>query len=91
MLASQMELPREGHLEAIFVVFAYLKCKHNSRNVFDPTYPEIDESKFLSNDCKNFCGNVKEAIPIDAPEPRGKEVVLCLYTDSDHTQEKPPS
>jgi hypothetical protein len=88
MLASQMALPREGHLEAVFEAFAYLQGKHNSRNVFDPTYPEIDESKFLPNDWKNFYGDVKEAIPIDAPEPRGKEVVLCLYTDSDHAAEK---
>jgi hypothetical protein len=78
MLASQMALPREGHLEAVFEAFAYLQGKHNSRNVFDPTYPEIDESKFLPNDWKNFYRDVKEAIPIDAPEPRGKEDV-CTW------------
>jgi hypothetical protein len=88
MLASQMALPREGHLEAVFFCFGYLKSKHNARNVFDPTYPEIDETTFLSNDWKNFYGDVKEAIPINAPTPRGKEVVLRLYTDSDHAAEK---
>ena len=56
--------------------------------MFDPTYPEIDETTFLSNDWKNFYGDVKEAIPINAPTPRGKEVVLRLYTDSDHAAEK---
>ena len=42
LLASQMEQPHEGHLEAVFHVFAYLKKKHNARMVFDPTYPDID-------------------------------------------------
>ena len=36
MLASQMALPRIGHLNTVLHVFAYLKCKHNSRIVFDP-------------------------------------------------------
>jgi len=46
LLASQMALPREGHLEALFHVFGYLKNKHNARMVYDPTYPKIDYSKF---------------------------------------------
>jgi hypothetical protein len=45
-LASHMASPREGHLEAMFHEFAYLKCKHNARLVFDPTYPEINYSNF---------------------------------------------
>jgi hypothetical protein len=44
-LASHIAWPREGHLEAMFYVVAYLKCKHNARLVFDPTYPETDYSK----------------------------------------------
>ena len=41
MLASQLALPREGHLEAVFHIFEYLKGHHNSWMVFDPTYPTI--------------------------------------------------
>ena len=33
MLSSHLALPREGHLEAIYHVFAYLEMKHNSRLV----------------------------------------------------------
>jgi hypothetical protein len=36
-LASHMALPRVGHLETVFHVFAYIKAKHNARIVFDPT------------------------------------------------------
>ena len=84
LLASHMALPREGHLETVFHLYAYLKHKLNARMVFDPTYPEIDKSQFQEHDWKSFYGDVKEPIPVDAPEPRGKEVDLRLYVDSDH-------
>jgi hypothetical protein len=85
MLAAHMAMPREGHLDAVFRVFAYLKIKTNSRIVYDPTTPSIDLSKFkLNQDWKVFYGNVKEAIPPNAPKPRGKPVVIRCYVDADH-------
>jgi hypothetical protein len=84
LLASHLALPREGHLEAVFHIFAYIEKKHNSRVVFDPTYPEIDMRDFKECDWKSFYGDVKEAIPPNAPDPRGKEVDIRLYVDSDH-------
>ena len=87
-LSSHRALPREGHLQALFQVFAFLSKKHNSRSVFDPTYPEIDESQFPRNDWTSFYGDVKEAIPMDAPTPKGKEVVLRMYVDSDHAGDR---
>ena len=83
-LASQMVMPREGHLEAIFHVFAYLNIKHNSRLVLDPTYPVIPQNTFQTHEQTNFCSNIKEAIPPDVPEPRGKEVDLLIYVNSNH-------
>ena len=88
ILASQMAQPREGHLEAVFHVFAYLKNKHNSRQIYDPTYPDIDMTNFNETNWKYFFEDVKEAIPLDAPEPRGKEVDLRLYVDADHAGDK---
>lgn len=84
MLASHMALPRIGHLYAVIRIFAYLEKKHNSRIIFDPSYPEIDMSAFQKHDWKAFYGDVKEAIPPNAPPPRGKSVVLRGYCDSDH-------
>ena len=81
-------MPREGHLDALFLIFAYLKVKHNSRMVFDPSYPEIDKSDFKICDWKNFYGNAKKAIPTDVPEARGKEIEIRLYVDSDHAGEQ---
>ena len=41
-MVSHMTMIREGHIECLFLFFARLKLKHNSRIVFDPTYPTID-------------------------------------------------
>ena len=41
LLSSHLAYPREGHLEAALHVMGYLKQKHNSRLIFDPTYPDI--------------------------------------------------
>ena len=48
-LASHMALPREGHLDAVFHVFAYLKREHNMRTILALLYPDIDVSVF--HDC----------------------------------------
>jgi hypothetical protein len=80
-------LPREGHLEAVFHVFAYLGLHHNARVVFDPTYPAVDMGTFIKTDCRSMYGDVKEIIPSDAHVPRGKEVDLRFFVDSDHAGE----
>ena len=71
MMASFLALPREGHLENVSHIFAYLKIKHNSRMVFDPSYPDIDIFSFKECNWKNSYPTAKEAIPNNAPEPRG--------------------
>jgi hypothetical protein len=35
-------LPREGHLEQVFHIFAHLKKYHNTEVVYDPSEPVID-------------------------------------------------
>ena len=67
----------------------YLKWKHNSRLFFDPTYPDIDFGTFNDGaEWKKIYGGVTEAIPPNAPEPRGKYVDLRMWVNSDHTGEK---
>ena len=56
--------------------------------VFDPTYPTPDMSMFQEHDWCNFNGDVKEAIPPKAPEPRGKEVDPVISFDSEHSGDK---
>ena len=50
LMASSMALPREGHLEQLYHIFAYLKLKHNLEMVFDPSEPDIDPALFPKED-----------------------------------------
>ena len=76
-------------MEAALHVMSYLKGRHNYRLALDPSYPTIDESKFNSNaDWTAFYGDVTEAVPPNAPEPRGKEVDKRMLVDSDHAGDK---
>ena len=90
MLSSHMlALPGEGYLTQLFCMVAYLKKKHNSRIVFDPSYPFVDEERFKSNeDWKVLYGVVKEAIPPNAPEACCNQVAIRHYVDADHAGEK---
>ncbi len=88
LMSSYMAMPREGHLDAVLHIFGFLKNKYNSRMCFDPTVPYCDERAFKQCDWKEFYGDVVEAIPSNAPEPRGKKVHIRMYVDSDHAGEK---
>ena len=58
-LASQMTMPREGHMDAVLHVFVYFKAGHNSRMVFDPAYPSIDKTNFQDHEWKRLYGDVR--------------------------------
>jgi hypothetical protein len=88
MLSSYLACPCEGHLENALNVMGYLQLKHNSRLIFDPAYPDIDQTAFLSFEWTEFYGNMEEAIPPGMPPPLGKDVDLHLMVDSDHAGEK---
>ena len=70
MLSSCLALPREGHLEQLFHIFAYLKKKHNTEMVFDPSYPVIDKAKFERQDWSNtvYGDKLKEDLPPNMPK-----------------------
>ena len=50
----------------------------------EPNYPTVNEDSFKDQDWYQQYGDIKEAMPINAPPPRGKEVVLRMMVDSDH-------
>ena len=89
MLSSCLAMPREGHLEQVFHIFAYLKGKHNTEMIFDPSLPEIDESLFPKEDWSSSvyatgdC-ELKEVVPPNMPSPRGRGFTMRAYVDSDH-------
>ena len=86
VMSSYAAAPRVGHLEAMFHMFAYLKSHNRSKMVFDSTYVPMQEQP--KPDWTKFYGDVKEELPPDMPQPRGKPVQMTTYEDSDHAGDK---
>ncbi len=84
MLASYLVQPREGRLDQCLHIFAYLKKHKRSTMVFDDNLPTIDKRRFVPADWAEFYRDTKEAIPPNAPEPRGKAVDIYAFVDADH-------
>ena len=82
MISSHLALPREGHLEQVFHIFAYLKKHHNYALTFNPSYPDVNIYTFLNHEWTKLYGDVKEAMPPDIPEPLGKEGVIRCFVDA---------
>ena len=90
IMSSHLALPREGHLEQLFHMFAYLKKYHNAEMVFDPTLPDIDENQFEEQDwTSSEFGHLqgKEVMPPKMPEPRGTGFVMQAKVDADHASD----
>ena len=47
-------------------------------------YKEINHSVFKKQDWTELYWVANDAIPMNAPQPRGKEVGICMLMDSDH-------
>lgn len=88
MLSFFLTNPREGHLQQVYHIFAFLKSHHNARLVFDPTYPILDPNAFSKCDWSPFYNNVKELITENAPSPKGREFTMIVYVDADFAGDK---
>ena len=90
MMPSHMAMPREGHLEQLFQIFAYLKKCHNTELVFDPSDPVIDKSLYEEKDwtCLEF-GHIQgeEILPGNMPEPRGLGFMMSALVDANHASD----
>ncbi len=69
MLSSHDALPREGHLEAVFRIFSYLKTKTDARLVLDPMYAPIDYDAFQKQNWDTFYWDPVEHLPTNAGDP----------------------
>jgi len=84
MLSRFLAAPREGHLEQVFHIFAYLKKHGRSAIVFDDTLPEIDENRFQKCDWEEFYPGAREVTPPNAPELQGNTMKMSCFVDADH-------
>ena len=90
MMSSHLALPREGHLEQVLHIFAYLKKYHNTELVYDPSDPVVDENDFEQRDwVSSEFGHVegKEEFPVNMPEPRGHGFIIRVKVDADHASD----
>ena len=89
MMSSHLALPRVGHLEQLFHIFAYLKKHSNTEMVFDPSLVEFDRSEFPAKDWSKSVytqdgAELKEQVPPNMPKPRGAGFTMRVFVDSDH-------
>ena len=85
MMSSMLALPRKGHLDQLFHIFAYLKQRYNAEMVFDPTVPDFDENSFPKEDWTYTpYTREKEEIPSNVPNARGLGFKISANVDSDH-------
>jgi len=84
-LSSHQAMPREGHLEACYSIFAYLRKNPHMSTIFHSLMLHVvNEQRFKVMDWKDFYGDVKEGMPEDMLEPLGNPVKMTAWVDSDH-------
>ena len=74
MMSLHLALPREGHLDQVLQIFAYLKKYHNTELVYDPSGRTINYAEFEKRDWESLefrLTDGKEELPPKMPEPRG--------------------
>ncbi|KAL7477924.1 hypothetical protein ACHAW6_003713 [Cyclotella cf. meneghiniana] len=67
--------PREGHLEALYLIFHFL--------LMNPLRRLVSNAR-LDADWTEFYRDVEEEDPPDMPDPLGKPVHLNVFDDADH-------
>jgi hypothetical protein len=85
LMSQYSASPREGHLEAVYSIFAYLTLVPSGKIIFDPSTPMIDETCFAHDvDWKPFYGDVVEEMPLDMPVPLGVPINIACFVDANH-------
>ena len=74
--------PREGDLQAVLHMFAYLNTHNRSTLVLDPSF--INHGVELDCHWAPFYPDAREEIPANAPKPLGKAVQVTVFVDSEH-------
>ncbi len=88
LLSSYLTQPRQGHLEAIYHIYGYLKAHNTSTMVFDDDYLPWKSADFPAYNWTDFYQDAKEEIPSNAPKPRGNPVQMNVFVDANHAGNK---
>jgi hypothetical protein len=82
-LSSFRAMPRRGHLERAKRIYGYLRKMKEARIrvlTNEPDYSDYQDPEYDWS--LSVYGDVKEIIPTDIPEPKGKYITLSHYFDA---------
>ena len=91
VLLQHLALPKQGHLEMVYHVFAYLNKHENLKIVFDLMTVELaNPNVFKKVDWSDVYDleDIKDELPPWMPEPRGQSVKMSVFVDADHAGNK---
>jgi len=90
ILSQYQASPREGHMEQLLHIWAFLKKNPKLTLYFDPARPVIDYSLFKTNkeDFKEQYRDAEEELPHRMPRPRGRPVSTTAFVDASHASNK---
>ncbi len=77
-----------GHLEAIYLLYGYLKAHDRSTMVFDDEYVNWNDNDFSTEDWSDFYRDAREKFPCNAPKPRGMLVQVNAFVYASHARNK---
>mmetsp|Transcript_12139 Transcript_12139/g.17505 ORF Transcript_12139/g.17505 Transcript_12139/m.17505 type:complete len:474 (-) Transcript_12139:35-1456(-) len=87
LMARFAACPREGHMENIIHIFAYIKKHIRSKLVFYPYIRDWSNVQWIEHEWDEFYPGAQEVIPPNAPTPRGKPVQINLFCDAAHAND----
>ena len=90
ILSQYQGAPREGHLEQLLRVVAYLKSKPKLTLYMNPEFPRINCDDFAvdRSNFEEYYRHAEEEIPKNAPKPRGRFVSTTAFVDASFGQNK---
>ena len=92
VLSQYLASPRIGHLHQMLHISKYLDLHRSNALAFDPTPIDIiresdnglTSPNARADQMREFYPDAEEAIPTNAPPPRGEAVRINTFCDSDH-------
>ena len=87
LMSQYSASPREGHMEAVYHIFAFLKTHPRLNIVLDPRPVPLDENAFSNVELsvwRDFYGDMAEELPPKMPAPLGNTLDITGFVDSDH-------
>ena len=90
ILSQYQASPREGHLEQLLHIFAFLR-KHPKLTLYmSPELPRMDFGEFGTKreDFKEIYRDAEEQLPHTMPVPRGRSLTMTAFVDASHAANK---